>query len=124
MRQAVADAAAFVIGKGDDLASVALRFAVRETAKKEPGLPAMALIMGPGSVEEVESCARAAMSVRDQTVQGKFGDLRDACVLNRGVLEMDEPLVEGVRKILGEWIDYSFQSPPMGWDVEAGKMGV
>jgi D-arabinose 1-dehydrogenase len=27
-----------------------------------------------------------------------------------------------VRRILGEWVDYSFGSPPEGWDVEAGRM--
>lgn len=123
LRLAVSKAADLVAEKGDDLASLALRFAVRETARKEKGLPAMALIMGPGSVAEVESCAAAAKSVRDQNAQGKFGDLRDETVLDEEGVQSDEPLVQGVREILGRWIDFSFESPPKGWDVEAGKMG-
>ncbi|THW41280.1 Aldo/keto reductase [Aureobasidium pullulans] len=123
LRLAVSKAADLVSEKGDDLASLALRFAVRETARREKGLPAMALIMGPGSVAEVESCAAAAKSVRDQNTQGKFGDLRDDTVLDKEGVQSDEPLVQGVREILGRWIDFSFESPPKGWDVEAGKMG-
>ncbi|THZ97974.1 alkaline phosphatase-like protein [Aureobasidium pullulans] len=123
LRLAVSKAADLVSEKGDDLASLALRFAVREIARKEKGLPAMALIMGPGSLAEVESCAAAAKSVRDQNAQGKFGDLRDETVLDEEGVQSDEPLVQGVREILGRWIDFSFESPPKGWDVEAGKMG-
>ncbi|THV75470.1 Aldo/keto reductase [Aureobasidium pullulans] len=123
LRLAVSKAADLVAEKGDDLASLALRFAVRETARKEKGLPAMALIMGPGSVAEVESCAAAAKSVRNQNAQGKFGDLRDETVLDEEGVQSDESLVQGVREILGRWIDFSFESPPKGWDVEAGKMG-
>ncbi|THZ29563.1 Aldo/keto reductase [Aureobasidium pullulans] len=123
LRLAVSKAADLVSEKGDDLASLALRFAVRETARREKGLPAMALIMGPGSVAEVESCAAAAKSVRNQNAQGKFGDLRDETVLDEEGVQSDESLVQGVREILGRWIDFSFESPPKGWDVEAGKMG-
>lgn len=123
LRQATANAATFVASHNDDLASLALRFAVRETARRDPSLPAMALIMGPGSVAEVESCAAAANSVRDVSVKGKFGDLRDEIVVDAEGVEKDRVLVEGVRAILGEWVDYSFGSPPEGWDVEAGKMG-
>ena len=38
-------------------------------------------------------------------------------------MEKDRVLVEKVREILGQWVDYSFVSPPEGWDVEAGRMG-
>lgn len=121
MRAAAAKAAAFVEGKGDDLASVALRFAFAQSAHTGQGLPVMATIIGPGSVEEVKGCAKAAWSVRKKD-KGRYGDLRDVPVLDQEVLERDRPLVEGVREILGEWIDYSFASPPPGWDVESGKM--
>lgn len=123
LRLAAANAATYVSSQGDSLASLALRFAVRETASKSPDLPSMALIMGPGSVAEVESCAAAANSVKDHSVQGKFGDLRDGVVVNEEGRKRDQGLVDGVREILGEWIDYSFVSPPEGWDVEAGRMG-
>ena len=123
LRQATANAATFVASHNDDLASLALRFAVRETARRDPGLPAMALIMGPGSVAEVESCAAAANSVKDVSVKGKYGDLRDSIVVDEEGVERDQGLVEGVRRILGDWVDYSFGSPPEGWDVEAGRMG-
>jgi D-arabinose 1-dehydrogenase len=83
----------------------------------------MALIMGPGSVAEVESCAAAANSVKDVSVKGTHGDLRDQIVVDEEGVERDQVLVEGVREILGEWVDYSFGSPPEGWDVEAGRMG-
>lgn len=83
----------------------------------------MALIMGPGSVAEVESCAAAANSVRDLSAATKYGDLRDGIVIDEEKEREDEGLVEGVRGILGEWVDYSFGSPPEGWDVEAGRMG-
>ena len=83
----------------------------------------MALIMGPGSVAEVESCAAAANSVRDRGVKGRYGDLRDGVVVDEEDVQRDQKLVDGVRSILGEWIDYSFGSPPEGWDVEAGRMG-
>lgn len=123
LRQATADAATYVSTHDSDLASLALRFAVRETARRDPCLPAMALIMGPGSVAEVESCAAAANSVKDVSVQGKYGDLRDQIVVDEQGVKRDEALVGGVRSILGEWVDYSFGSPPEGWDVEAGRMG-
>jgi D-arabinose 1-dehydrogenase len=123
LRQATADAASFVSSHNDDLASLALRFAVRETARRDPGLPSMALIMGPGSVAEVDSCAAAANSVKDVSVKGKHGDLRDEMIIDEKGVKKDQALVDRVREILGEWIDYSFSSPPEGWDVEAGKMG-
>ncbi|KAI5199555.1 Aldo/keto reductase [Aureobasidium subglaciale] len=122
LRLAAANAATFAAKHNDDLASLALRFAVRETANRDPSLPTMSLIMGPGSVEEVESCAAAANSVRDRSAHGKFGDLRDEVVLDVEGEKRDEKLVEGVREILGEWIDFSFVSPPEGWSVEEGKM--
>lgn len=56
-------------------------------------------------------------------MQGKFGDLRDEIVIDEDGVEKDRDLVEKVREILGEWVDYSFGSPPEGWDVEAGRMG-
>jgi D-arabinose 1-dehydrogenase len=114
LRQATADAATYVSTHDSDLASLALRFAVRETARRDPSLPSMA---------EVESCAAAANSVKDVSVQGKYGDLRDQIVVDEQGVKRDEALVEGVRSILGEWVDYSFGSPPEGWDVEAGRMG-
>jgi D-arabinose 1-dehydrogenase len=124
LRQATADAATFVSSHNDDLASLALRFAVRETARRDPGLPSMALIMGPGSVVEVDSCAAAANSVKDASVKGKHGDLRDEMVIDEEGVKKDQVLVDRVREILGEWIDYSFGSPPAEWDVEAGRMGI
>jgi D-arabinose 1-dehydrogenase len=123
LRQATANAATYVSSHNSDLASLALRFAVRETARRDPSLPSMALIMGPGSVAEVESCAAAANSVKDVSVKGTHGDLRDQIVVDEEGVERDQVLVEGVREILGEWVDYSFGSPPEGWDVEAGRMG-
>lgn len=123
LRLAAANAATYIASHGDDLASVALRFAVRETARKVSGLPSMALIMGPGSVAEVESCAAAANSVKDKSLPGRFGDLRDGVVVDEEGVKRDQKLVDGVREILGEWIDYSFVSPPEGWDLEAGKVG-
>ena len=96
---------------------------MRETARRDPALPAMALIMGPGSVAEVESCAAAANSVRDVIVKGTHGDLRDSIVVDAEGVQKDREFVEGVRGILGQWVDYSFGSPPEGWDVEAGRMG-
>lgn len=123
MRLATATAATYVSSHDSDLASLALRFAVRETAVRDPSLPAMALIMGPGSVQEVESCAAAANSVKDISVKGKYGDLRDEIVVDEEGVEKDRVLVDKVREILGQWVDYSFVSPPEGWDVEAGRMG-
>jgi D-arabinose 1-dehydrogenase len=89
LRLATANAATYVSTHNSDLASLALRFAVRETARRDPSLPAMALIMGPGSVAEVESCAAAANSVRDVSVKGKFGDLRDEIVVDEDGVEKD-----------------------------------
>lgn len=123
MRAKCAEAAEWVEGKGDSLASVALRFSYSETWKSRPGMPLMSTIIGPGSVAQVEDSANAAMSLRRKAQEGeRHGDLKDAPILNEWRLEKDKPLVEGVRQILGEWIDYGFPSPAKGWDIHSKAM--
>lgn len=123
MRAKCKEAAEWVEERGDSLSSVALRFAYAETWKSRPRMPQMSTIIGPGTVTQVEDSAKAAMSVRRKMQSGdEYGDLRDAPILDEERLETDRPLVEGVRQILGEWIDYGFPSPAKGWNIYSKKM--
>ncbi|GAB7357575.1 hypothetical protein MBLNU459_g0085t1 [Dothideomycetes sp. NU459] len=122
LREKCAMAADWVKGRGDSLANVALRFAFTETARPRAGMPQMSVIIGPGSVFEVEDSAAAAMSIRKRAVGEGHGDLRDPPTLDEERSEQDRPHVEGVRQILGEWIDYGFPSPAKGWDIQTKKM--
>ncbi|KAK6344096.1 hypothetical protein TWF696_007743 [Orbilia brochopaga] len=110
LREAAAKAAEYVEGHGGNMASLALRYAVGEFAradKKGGGIT----ILGGGSIEEIEENVATVKKVLKRGDGEGDGDLRGYTVLDEDAWRADEGLFNGVREILGEWLDYSWESP-------------
>ncbi|KAF3916814.1 hypothetical protein ABW20_dc0108937 [Dactylellina cionopaga] len=112
LRESSAKAADFVEGKGESMASLSLRYAVGKFAsvdEKQLGVT----ILGGGSIEEItENVETVKRILKGENTSGnENADLREYIALNEDAYKSDEPLFKGVREILGEWIDYAWESP-------------
>lgn len=111
LREAAAKAAEWVEEKGENMASLSLRYAVGKFASLDDDKFGIT-ILGGGSIEEIRANAETAQKVLRSSKDGsEFGDLRDHKNLDEEAYQKDQPLFEGVQKILGEWMDYTWDSP-------------
>ncbi|KAF3926512.1 hypothetical protein AA313_de0209455 [Arthrobotrys entomopaga] len=112
LREAAAKAAEWVEGEGENMASLALRYAVGKFASvDEKGLGVT--ILGGGSIQEItENVETVKKMLKRETGDASGGeDLREFSVFNEEAYKADGPLFKGVQEILGEWIDYTWESP-------------
>ncbi|KAF3912083.1 hypothetical protein ABW21_db0203302 [Orbilia brochopaga] len=111
LQDAAARAAEYVEKHGESMASLALRYAVGEFAsvdKKGGGIT----ILGGGSIEEIdENVATVKKVLKRVDGNEEDGDLRAYTVLDEDVRQADWALVDGVRRILVRWLDFSWPSP-------------
>ncbi|EPS42245.1 hypothetical protein H072_3781 [Dactylellina haptotyla CBS 200.50] len=121
LREAAAKAADWVEGQGENMASLALRYAVGTFASvDEKGLGVT--ILGGGSIEEITEnveTVKKMLKMEDNSVEAL--DLRDYSLFDEEAYKKDEPLFKGVRDILGEWIDYTWDSPDAAFLEEREK---
>jgi D-arabinose 1-dehydrogenase len=116
LRERVSKASEWLESRGENLASLALRFAISRINLADPRPPGASTIFGGGSIWEIDANAEAAMSILGP-VNRQYGDIRDLASVQKARLEADEELVSGFRRILGEWFNFGFTSPEAGWDV-------
>jgi len=111
LRVASKEATEWVEAQGDDLASLAVRFVMAkfiEVNERIPGGGAM-IFGGCSSIWELEENLRSIQKIVE--VDGKTRKV----AVKKDQLRNDERLFEGVRRILGEWVDYSWASPGPNW---------
>jgi D-arabinose 1-dehydrogenase len=129
LREAALQASKWVESRGDNLASLALRFAISRIALASPRPPGASTIFGGGSIWEIDANMGAAERILESSKKTRnesllLRDVRDFQVVRKSTLEADRELVLGVREIFGEWLDYGFTSPEVGWDITTKAMVV
>jgi hypothetical protein len=87
----------------------------------------LSLVLACNSVEELDSNIQSLKEIlqssnRDPGIRCK--DIKDLEEINEEQLALDLPLFGGVQKLLGSWVNESFQSPEEGWDVYSKVMRV
>ena len=127
LREAALQASKWVESRGDNLASLALRFAISRISLASPRPRGSSTIFGGGSIWEIDANMRAAEMILEASNERKskgplYRDVRDFDIVRRSKLEADEELVLGVRNIFGSWLDYRFTSPETGWDITTKAM--
>jgi aryl-alcohol dehydrogenase-like predicted oxidoreductase len=121
LREAAAHAALWLKEQGEDLASLALRYAISQHAVAEPRPPGACTIFGGGSIWEIDENFSTVQKILKPEGSSR-GDLRDLTVVDEDQRKIDQKLVDGVRNIFGEWLDYGFTSPDKGWDILTKRM--
>jgi len=108
LRSACQAAAGLVDEKGDDLASLAVRFIASRwsSACHTAGGHGAVILGGSSSIWELEENQKSIERATD------FDQISGRRAVNLGQLKNDESLVAGIRSILGEWVDFSWESPP------------
>ncbi|KAK6362922.1 hypothetical protein TWF730_000374 [Orbilia blumenaviensis] len=113
LREKAAEAADWVESQGESMASLSLKFAVGEFARvDEKGFGVT--ILGGGSIAEIDENVETVKKVLRKSEEGEEGegdDLRRYEGLNEGEWKSCESMFKGVREVLGEWVDYTWDSP-------------
>ncbi|KAK6357433.1 hypothetical protein TWF718_001744 [Orbilia javanica] len=122
LREKAAEAAEWVESRGESMASLSLRFAVGEFARVDEKGFGMT-ILGGGSIGEIDENVETVKQMLKKGEDGKEdGDLREHTKLNEEIYKADEALFKGVRDILGEWVDYTWESPDAAFLEEQKKL--
>ncbi|KIW29093.1 uncharacterized protein PV07_04933 [Cladophialophora immunda] len=132
LRAVCQKAAEWVEDESDNLASVALRFSISRAQRACRTGFNVTTITGIISESDLEENVRAAKQILQKSIATtsnsaiepsgdllfQYGDLDEEAV------GRDKPLYEGVRKILGRWLDYEFfGSPKPRIQIQAQKDG-
>ncbi|CZR51092.1 related to Pseudomonas L-fucose dehydrogenase [Phialocephala subalpina] len=118
LRQAALKASEYVETRGDDLASLALRFSISRLVKLTNGFSGASTILSASSVWELESNLQAVRAILLPDLDRSayvYDDLRDLSTVNDAQLDKDGPLYAHVRSILGVWVDYKLPVPEKEW---------
>lgn len=122
LREAALQASTWVESRGDNLASLALRFAISRVLLASPRPPGASTIFGGGSIWEIGANMGTAETILEASKETKesgqvHGDVRDFEVVRKSKFGADQELVLGVKKIFGKWLGYGFTSPEARWDI-------
>lgn len=118
LQEACVAAQKWCAARGESLPGVAMRWVFAQWLRQGP------VISGASYVEELEANV-AAYREMSSAKAGKLGLCRDAGADGAAAARM-RPLWSGVRGLLGEWVDWSWESPPRGhvlWP-PAGESGL
>ncbi|KAF2398336.1 Aldo/keto reductase [Trichodelitschia bisporula] len=130
LREAVARAAGFCAEYGERLEEVSVRWAL-EKWLMEGGVMGVnpegrgllgVSVMGVSAIKELEETMAVWNSILDGLAnrEGRWSGAETLSALKR---EATGLLAEEVRNILGEWVDYSWPSPPEGTIVQKSQDG-
>lgn len=114
LRERAKEAAEVVHGRGQKLAAVALRFAIRRTVENSRDGVEVATITGIGSLRDLEENVETARQVLGDGIrpevwrEGKGVEHGNS--VDRELQNKDELLFEQVRNVLGSWVDYDFST--------------
>lgn len=123
----VKEASDWVESQGDNLASVALRYAIGKGAQLDT-LNHGITIIGGGNIEEIKANIDTARQVLKPALHSTtdhnhtYDDARDLQVVDDDAVTRDEDKFKGVRNILKDWLDFSWESPGKNWpEIRAAK---
>lgn len=120
LRRVVKDAADYVATRGESLAALALRYAIRRAQSASSVDLRVSTIMGITSVAEVDENLATARQILRLTDEPRWLWAMEAgppLQVDALKVEAEEMLCEEVKRILGPWHNYSFPSPGDDWDV-------
>lgn len=125
LRQQAQEAAAYVASCGQDLASLALRYAIRRAQRNSSPQMLVSTICGVSTKDQLdENIATAKIALGCQGFEHfqsetTLDDKKVGTQLTRideQVEISDAPLCEKVREILGPWVNYDFSKKHMAFD--------
>ncbi|RMJ26383.1 Aldo/keto reductase family [Aspergillus sp. HF37] len=118
LRHAAQKAADYVAARGESLADLALRYALRSAHQASTPDVRVSTIMGITSIPELEDNLATAQQVLRRCDKGHWHWSVDNPPTKEDKSEStDKPLCAAVQEILGPWRNYSFPIPGEGWDV-------
>lgn len=124
LREVSLQASDWVEEQGESLAAISLRYSVFQLLNAEKKSPGASTIFAVRSVEELEFNLQALESAFER--ESSSPDMKinhwKSTVASPSQFKRDEPLFNGVREKLGEWIDFTFTSPESGWDIRLKKI--
>ncbi|KAK5462644.1 hypothetical protein LTS15_002356 [Exophiala xenobiotica] len=113
LRKAAQDAGAYVSRQGENLAALALRYAVWRSVACSNGSVRVCIITGISSIaeltENVEAVQKVLLSTDDTSKR-----LSSSCTINQTQVEKDLPRFQKVQEILGGRVNYSLINPEVG----------
>ncbi|KAJ5625275.1 hypothetical protein N7510_001584 [Penicillium lagena] len=121
LRLAAQKAADYVSSRGESLAELALRYAIRRAQLASTTDFRVTTITGVTSVTELEENLATARRVLGDSDQFRLMWNADVSSEESVHNHQDESLCAAVQEILGPWHNYSFPSPGDGWDVAAKR---
>lgn len=119
LRAAAQRAAEWVESQGDVLSSLALRFAIAKAQQNSRPGYTVTTITGIGSISDLEeNVATARKVLRRKEIDSEGSSLQtvgfdQSHTLDIEAVKRDARLYEGVRQILGSWLDFDFSGPPV-----------
>lgn len=123
LRQAAQAASMYVSARGESLAALALRYAIRRAQTESSDEFRVTTIMGITSVAELEENLASAQKVLRKSKNDEYEWLWATQPTTNGnskfgeMLNEDDEMSAKVKEILGPWQNYSFPSPGEGWIV-------
>lgn len=118
MRRAAQEAADYVATRGESLASLALRYAIRRAQQASTAGMRVSTITGITSIPELEDNLATARQVLGEPDEDRWPWNTDKALPWD---DNDRSLCEAVQKILGPWMNYSFPIPGDGWNILTKK---
>lgn len=121
LRQVAQAASEYVNARGESLAALALRYAIRRAQMESSDDFRVTTIMGITSVAELEENLASAQKVLRKSEHDPewlwATQLTTSAISESGQMNEDDEMSAKVKEILGPWHNYSFPSPGDGWDV-------
>ncbi|KAJ5637528.1 hypothetical protein N7490_007407 [Penicillium lividum] len=126
LRKAAQAASEYAKARGESLAGLALRYAIRRAQIESSDGFRVATIMGIASVAELEENLVSAQKIlRKSEENGShwlWGTKTSEMIESRET-DAEVEMCAKLQEILGPWRNYSFPSPGDGWDVTHKRMG-
>ncbi|TKA62384.1 hypothetical protein B0A55_12369 [Friedmanniomyces simplex] len=120
LRRACREVGECMRARGENLAAVALRYALWRAEANCRGSLRVCTITGISTIADLTENVETALKILKPL--GESPNSIAGARLDTAQLERDRPLFSEARKILGEWVDYCFTSPDPRWSVELKRM--
>lgn len=120
LRKRVQDVADYIASRGENLAAVALRYALWRCQEMSHDLFRVCTITGISNISDLTENVETALKILKPR-EGSSRILSDVS-LDLDQLRKDKPLFEEAQAIFGEWMEYGFTSPDPRWSIKLKRM--
>ncbi|KAK1143974.1 hypothetical protein N8T08_005883 [Aspergillus melleus] len=110
LRRAVKQASNWVEKQGSTLAGLALRFSLARANRASKNGVSVHTILGICSLGDIESNVHAAQTIFQAKQESDEVDISALQVINEEIERVDIGLCHRVRGMLGEWVEYDFET--------------